>query len=229
MTVAVCLARSGSKGVVNKNVRLIGGLPLCAHAVKAALLSNHIRTVVFGSDSLEYFEIVQRALIDAHVDTDKLKFIKRSKQLSSGSVSSWTSCEEVLNQVGCHAGTFVLLGTNIPTISVGLLDSYIRRVVDVGSTNALSVRPVDYPLENTFSASARGLFEPHALSGSCLRQHAARFYRPDGMFYTRSAESVGRGESFPSAGTLLVELAYDNYVNVDTYSDLEYARWLFGE
>ena len=39
-TVGLIPARGGSKGIVNKNLRLLDGVPLIAHAIRAGLASN---------------------------------------------------------------------------------------------------------------------------------------------------------------------------------------------
>ncbi len=49
--------RSGSKGVKDKNIRPIGGIPLFAHAAKAVLGSQAYRaggTLLVNTDSQDY-------------------------------------------------------------------------------------------------------------------------------------------------------------------------------
>jgi CMP-N,N'-diacetyllegionaminic acid synthase len=50
-------ARAGSKGVVNKNIRIIHGLPLIAHAIKSAKRSGLFKHIVISTDSLEIKKI----------------------------------------------------------------------------------------------------------------------------------------------------------------------------
>lgn len=50
-TLAVIPARGGSKGLPRKNIRLLGGKPLIAHTIEAALASIIDRTVVSTDDS----------------------------------------------------------------------------------------------------------------------------------------------------------------------------------
>jgi N-acylneuraminate cytidylyltransferase len=54
---AIIPARSGSKGVVNKNIRQLSGHPLIAYSIKAALKSESISRVILSTDSEEYAEI----------------------------------------------------------------------------------------------------------------------------------------------------------------------------
>lgn len=50
---ALITARGGSKGVPGKNVRLLGGKPLIAHTIEAALASRFIDRVIVSTDSEE--------------------------------------------------------------------------------------------------------------------------------------------------------------------------------
>ncbi len=49
--VAIVPARGGSKGVPGKNLRLLGGYPLLAYSLAAAVLSSRIRRVIVSTDS----------------------------------------------------------------------------------------------------------------------------------------------------------------------------------
>jgi CMP-N-acetylneuraminic acid synthetase len=51
--VGLICARGGSKGVPRKNLRLLGGKPLIAHAIEAARGSRHIESVMVSTDDAE--------------------------------------------------------------------------------------------------------------------------------------------------------------------------------
>ena len=55
--VAIIPARSGSKGIQNKNIIKIGGVPLISYSIAAALKSRLIGRVIVSTDSEEYAEI----------------------------------------------------------------------------------------------------------------------------------------------------------------------------
>jgi len=57
--VAFIPARSGSKRIADKNVRRLGGHPLLAYSVRAALLSGVFDAVVCATDSEAYAEVAQ--------------------------------------------------------------------------------------------------------------------------------------------------------------------------
>lgn len=55
----IILARGGSKGIPRKNIRLLDGIPLIAHTIRAALDSGVIDKLVVSTDSKEIAKIAQ--------------------------------------------------------------------------------------------------------------------------------------------------------------------------
>ena len=55
--IALIPARSGSKGVINKNIMLFNGIPLIAYSISAAKKSKLIDRVIVSTDSKEYVDI----------------------------------------------------------------------------------------------------------------------------------------------------------------------------
>ena len=50
---AIIPARAGSRGIPNKNIRIIGGHPLIYYAIKNALESKFITDIIVSTDSYE--------------------------------------------------------------------------------------------------------------------------------------------------------------------------------
>ena len=59
-TIALIPARSGSKGLPHKNIKLLGNHPLIAWSILAALKTNGIDRVIVSTDSEEYASIAKR-------------------------------------------------------------------------------------------------------------------------------------------------------------------------
>ena len=53
-TIAIIPARSGSKGVIDKNIRVLSGRPLIAYSIQAALIADNIDRVIVSTDSEHY-------------------------------------------------------------------------------------------------------------------------------------------------------------------------------
>ena len=57
--IALIPARSGSKGVKDKNIKMLGGIPLIAHSINAAKKINNVDRIIVSTDSKKYAEIAQ--------------------------------------------------------------------------------------------------------------------------------------------------------------------------
>ena len=55
--IAIIPARKGSKGIPNKNIRIINGIPLIAHTILAAKESKYIDYIFVSTDSLKIANI----------------------------------------------------------------------------------------------------------------------------------------------------------------------------
>ncbi|MGB8454207.1 MAG: acylneuraminate cytidylyltransferase family protein [Anaerocolumna sp.] len=55
--VAIIPARSGSKSVPNKNIRLLAGKPMLAYSIEHAQKSKYINRIILSTDSKEYADI----------------------------------------------------------------------------------------------------------------------------------------------------------------------------
>ena len=58
-SVAFIPARSGSKRITDKNIKLLNGHPLMAYSIRAAIDSNVFDTVICATDCEEYADIAK--------------------------------------------------------------------------------------------------------------------------------------------------------------------------
>ena len=107
--IAIIIARSGSKGLKDKNIILLDNKPLLAYTVEAALKSKCFDEVMVSTDSKKYAEIAKK-----HGAT--VPFL-RSKTNSMDKTSPWDVVEEVLleyKKMGKEFDTFCLLQPTSP-------------------------------------------------------------------------------------------------------------------
>jgi CMP-N,N'-diacetyllegionaminic acid synthase len=107
--IAIIIARSGSKGLKDKNIRLLNGKPLMAYTIEAALQSGCFDTVMVSTDSRKYGVIAKE--YGAEVP------FYRSKETSKDSTSPWDVVKEVLDRYkerGEEYDTFALLQPTSP-------------------------------------------------------------------------------------------------------------------
>ena len=86
--IAIITARSGSKGLPDKNIRPLAGIPLIAYTIRAALESGLFDTVMVSTDSEEYARISREYGAE-------VPFL-RSAETSGDTAGSWDVVREVL-------------------------------------------------------------------------------------------------------------------------------------
>ena len=108
-SIAIIPARSGSKGLPDKNIKPLNGKPLLAYSIEAALASGLFDTVHVSTDSERYAGIARRYGADE-------PFL-RSAETSSDTASSEDAIREVLRryeEMGQRFDAFMLLQPTSP-------------------------------------------------------------------------------------------------------------------
>lgn len=113
---AVIPARSGSKGLKDKNIKELLGKPLLAYSIEAALQSEVFDEVHVSTDSREYADLAQKYGAD-------VPFLRNSN-LSSDTASTWDAMKYVLKQ-------YEKLGKKYDTITVLQPTSPLRDAEDI--------------------------------------------------------------------------------------------------
>ena len=77
---AIIPARSGSKGIIDKNLASLGGFPLIAYSIAAAKLSSSIGRVIVSTDSEQYAEI-SRFMVLRFLFCDQMTYLATQQQI----------------------------------------------------------------------------------------------------------------------------------------------------
>ena len=96
--IAIIPARSGSKGLKDKNICLLNGKPLMAYTIEAALKSKCFDVVMVSTDSQKYAKIAEEY-------GASVPFL-RKKETSADSSSPWEVVKEVLNEFEARGEAF---------------------------------------------------------------------------------------------------------------------------
>lgn len=88
--IAIITARSGSKGLKDKNIKELCGKPLLAYSIECALQSGQFEKVFVSTDSARYAEIAEEFGADA-------SFL-RSEDTSGDTAGSWDVVREVIRR-----------------------------------------------------------------------------------------------------------------------------------
>ncbi|MEO1130326.1 MAG: acylneuraminate cytidylyltransferase family protein [Planctomycetota bacterium] len=131
--VALILARSGSKGVPNKNVRLIAGRPCICWTIDAALQAERIDQVVVSTDGEEIATVAREA---------GAAVIERPAELATDRASVDDAARHAVQQFDAAPDHVALLYANVPVRPAGLIDHALHMLETTGADSVQSYTPV---------------------------------------------------------------------------------------
>lgn len=213
--IAIIPARSGSKGLKDKNIRLLNGKPLFAYSVEAAVKSGMFDEIMVSTDSEKYAELAMEF-------GAKVPFF-RSEETSSDSASSWDAVNEVLSKYeacGRVFDTFCLLQPTSP----------LRSAEDIRSAYSLFNKQADFAVVSVCEAEHSPLWCGH-LSESCelvgfirdqdtqQRQCYEAFYRINGAIYIVNIAKFQYDTNIYQAGSYAYIMPQYRSVDIDTEMD----------
>ena len=178
--IAIIPARSGSKGLADKNIKKLAGKPLLAYSIEAALSSGMFQTVMVSTDSQEYADIAKK--FGAEVP------FLRSEATSSDTASSWDAVSEVLNMYrarGQENDTLMLLQPTSPLRTAKNIVEAYQELENKKANSIISLCEVDHsPLQCNILPDSLSLDNfIRAESKGKRRQDMKTYYRFNGAIY----------------------------------------------
>lgn len=190
---AIIPARSGSKGLKDKNIKDFCGKPLIYYSIRAALESQMFDKVFVSTDSPYYAKIAESFGADA-------SFL-RSKEMASDTASTWDVVREVLAE-------FDKRGNNYDQIMVLQATSPLRTSKDIieavslfnekNANAVVSLAEVDHsPLWcNTLPPDHSMENFNNSRYANLPRQKLPTFYRYNGAIYLINRKELNEPQMF---------------------------------
>lgn len=180
--IAIIPARSGSKGLKDKNIKILNGKPLLAYSAEAARDAGIFDEIMVSTDSEKYAEIGRE--YGANVP------FLRTKELSGDNAGSWDVVKQVLSQYRLNGECFDTICLLQPTSPLrttqDILDAY-DFMEEKHAEAVTSVCEVDHsPLWTMVLPENQSLKEYNENSKNDVpRQQLATYYRFNGAIYIR--------------------------------------------
>ena len=220
----VIAARGGSKGLPRKNLLPLGGKPLIAHTIEAALGCPGLTRTVVSSEDAEILEAARAAGCPA-------PFV-RPVELAGDRSSTVDVVLHALDWLAAHEritpGIAVLLPVTAPLRRAEHIAGAIEALLgDPGAEAVVAVTEPDYPPYWMLAAEAgrlRWLFPEGAAVDH--RQDLPRAYRPNGSIYAVRTEVLRAQRTFYPRATAPYAMPREASVNIDTEMDFRMAELL---
>ena len=222
-TLAVIPARSGSKGIKDKNIKLLGRYPLIFYTIKQALKSKIFDDIIISTNSKKYLKISEKYGVSS-------PFLRPKKLSSSESLATDTIYHAVQNCENYFNTKYDLICMLQPTAPFRELADFkkvlqimkknynkcdsVISVVDVDNYNPYKMKIIkknklfDYkkwPIENP------------------PRQSLPKTYIVNGAFYLFKRNSFIKSKSFKGKYSIPYEMPKERSINIDSLIDFDLA------
>lgn len=222
--IAVIPARSGSKGLKDKNIKPLNGKPLMAYSIEAALESCLFDCVHVSTDSPEYAGTARRYGAE-------VPFL-RSPELSSDTATTWDAMRYVLEEyrkLGKEFDTLAVLQPTSPLRTSQDIRAAYRILEEKQADSVVGVCEVEHsPLwSNTLPEDGclKGFIREEA---NGPRQKLSSYYRINGAVYIVSVPLlVKKGTLYGERGYACI-MSKEHSIDIDDELDFAMAEFLLG-
>lgn len=224
--VAVIPARAGSKGVVDKNIKLLAGQPLIAYSIAAARLASSIDRIVVSTNSEVYASIAR----DYGAEVPFL----RPDDISGDTSTDYDFVRHLLDWMLSNEGNMpkylVHLRPTTPLREENYIDAAINRIKKTGSATALrSVHEMSESAYKTFEIEGDYLKSVGSNSFALdtfndPRQRFEKTYQANG--YVDVIKTAYVVENNKLHGDHVIAFVTPRVEEVDTVDDFDYLEYL---
>jgi CMP-N,N'-diacetyllegionaminic acid synthase len=190
---AVVPARSGSKRLPHKNVKLLGGKPLLVWTLEACIQSERVDEVILSTDSMEYWETARK-----YLNSDKLSLDFRAPDEAGDTVKIFDYLKDKRSKLfGDRSGAFILALPTVPLRRVKHVDEAIA-LFEASGKPVFSATNYGFPISFAFRTPVGGAWEPvfpdsPMVTGNTRSQDQQEAFRPNGAIYIRAIEDLSVG------------------------------------
>ena len=211
---AIIPARSGSKSVVDKNIRLIDGKPMLAYAIQAALDSKVFDEVMVSTDDKESADIAVK--YGASVP------FMRSEATANDFATTYDVLIEVLSEykkMGKEFNEICCIYPCVPFLTDKILKQAYTKFRDTNSDRLTPVVKYSFPIQRAFKVNDKGLLEYREPENAPKRsQDLEPMYHDVGMFYFYKTDKLA------SPNSAMYEMDEKNIQDIDTLDDWKMAE-----
>jgi CMP-N-acetylneuraminic acid synthetase len=213
---AIIPARGGSKGITNKNIRILAGKPLIAHTIISAKKSKYINKIVVSTDDKKIANI-------AHSFGAEVPFL-RPKKLAQDNSSTFEVIKHTLQFLKANQSyipdMIVILQPTSPLRPIKLIDDSIIRLKRSDASCVLTVAKIKKHPFSSFWLKGN-LLKPFKQNFSSYhqRQKYPDLYFPTGDVYVFWRKTLSHGSIYGSKIKPVV-ITNDATIDIDTPFDL---------
>lgn len=214
--IAVITARSGSKGLKDKNIKSLNGKPLMAYTIEAAKQSGCFDCVHVSTDSEEYAKIARQYGAD-------VPFL-RDARLASDTAGSWEVVRAVIDRYGQSSRKFekaMLLQPTSPLRTAEDIQNAFALMADKKAEAVVGVCEMDHsPLWSNTLPEDRNMNGFQKESFLIPRQQLPVYYRINGAIYLVNVDYLMKKGELYGRNSYAYLMPKERSVDIDDAFDL---------
>lgn len=218
--IAVITARSGSKGLKDKNIKLLNGKPLMAYTIEAAKKSGIFDCIHVSTDSEHYAEIARAYGAD-------VPFL-RDAELATDTAGTWDTVRAVVrkyNEMGKNFDTVTLLQPTSPLRNAEDIQQAFKVFNEKNADSVISICEVDHSPKicNTLGegTSMNGFIDTTTVG---RRQELGTYYRINGAIYIQKTEVLMNNQNLYGPKSYAYIMSKMHSVDIDDAFDFMVAE-----
>jgi N-acylneuraminate cytidylyltransferase/CMP-N,N'-diacetyllegionaminic acid synthase len=219
--IAIIPARSGSKGLPGKNIKLLNGKPMIAYTIEAAKKAKLISDVIVSTDSQEIADIaikygaINPFLRPASLATDNAK-----------AIDNYLYTVERLNEeFGYNVNAFTVLQPTSPLRTADDIDEAITLFTKKNADSVISYTKEHHPITWHKYLDEDQHFENIFDETLDNRQDRRISYFPNGAIYIFSHQLI-KSHRYYSEKSFAYVMPQNRSIDVDYIDDFEYVEYL---
>ena len=219
-------ARGGSKGVKNKNLKVILGKPLIAHSILQAKSSGLFDVIAVSSDSQAILQVAKEYGADI--------VIERPAELATDTAAKLPVIQHCVSEVEKITGLSFKVVTDIdatsPLRTVADLKNSIRLLeAHEHATNLITGAPSRRsPYFNLVEKNPKGYVQLSKELPSAIvrRQDAPKSFDMNASIYVWKRDTFFNEKSLFTPTTILYEMPEERSIDIDSELDFEFVSFL---
>ena len=215
--IAVVLIRKSSKGLLDKNIKLFCGKPLCFYTIDVAIDSKKFAEIWISSDSEEYLNLSE------YEYGKKCKYIKRTSEVSLDSSTTFETLEFLFKEI---KEDFIFMNLQVT--------SPLRRAEHIHTAFDL-FKDCDHLVSFTkprvskslFMNEQKGYLAPSCHGGNYRRQDEPYYIYPNGSIWMSTKNNYLKDKTFYTNKTKVYKMDKIYSYDIDDELDFEICENLY--
>lgn len=211
--VAVVPARGGSKGIKNKNLYHVNGMPLIGYSLKTALACSDINSIFVSSDC--------DSILDYSKTFQGVSTLKRPSELATDDASSVDVLLHLLSEIKGEKFTHVLyLEPTSPFRSLSTINKSIEKLKYCKST--ITVVESD----GIYGHIEGELFKPFIADEARRRQDRRMKYKECSVVYGLDIENFEKTKMISDKYAYPIVIDELEALDINNYNDISYMEYI---